>query len=41
MIHAIRKKPMTNFVTAPVPADFNRFVKIFNVVVKIQLLVMF
>lgn len=24
MISSIRKKPMTNFVTAPVPADFNR-----------------
>jgi tripartite motif-containing protein 37 len=23
MIHAIRKKPMTSFVTAPVPADFH------------------
>lgn len=24
MIHNIRKKPMTSFVTAPVPADFHR-----------------
>lgn len=26
MIHAIRKKPMTSFVTAPVPADFHRYI---------------
>lgn len=24
MIHAVRKKPMASFVTAPVPADFHR-----------------
>ena len=24
MIHQVRKKPMTSFVTAPVPADFHR-----------------
>lgn len=26
-IHQIRKKPMTSFVTAPVPADFHRYIE--------------
>lgn len=26
MIHQVRKKPMASFVTAPVPADFQRYV---------------
>lgn len=27
MIHQVRKKPMASFVTAPVPADFQRYVQ--------------
>ena len=37
MIHQVRKKPMTSFVTAPVPADFHRYLifDIFLVIKKI------